>query len=373
MTNATPLTAAEVSALRHDLRTPVNHIVGYCELLLEDAAADPDERRRNALRNALASARDVLALIDGTLSASGQDVTPGAIDALHSRLRTPHDRILAAMDALGDPSADEGFSADVQRIRHATGRLLATHRSSAPAAPARPASPARPGPSAQPASPAHGRILIVDDVEDNRDVLRRHLTRQGYAVDDAADGTAALRMAAEVSYDLMLLDVRMPGIDGHEVLTRIKRDPATRDIPVVMISAADELATIAACIEAGAEDFLPKPFDPVILGARASASVEKKRLRNLEVDYLKQVDRVVEAATAVERGSYAPGALAEVARRDDAIGRLARVFDAMAAGVRAREERLSEQVHTLRREIDQAKQGGSGAAEDELDAGTLLP
>ncbi|HET7024404.1 MAG TPA: protein kinase [Gemmatimonadales bacterium] len=369
-----PLAAAEVSALRHDLRTPVNHIVGYCELLLEDAATDADDARRTALRAALASARDVLALIDGTLSASGQDVTPGAIDALHTRLRAPHDRILAAMDALRSPAAGDGFSADVERIRHATGRLLATHRSSVPT-PAAPVSPAQPASPASPAPPAHtrGRVLIVDDIEENRDVLRRHLTRQGYAVDDAADGAAALRMAAEVSYDLMLLDVRMPGIDGHEVLTRIKRDPATRDIPVVMISAADELATIAACIEAGAEDFLPKPFDPAILGARASASVEKKRLRNLEVDYLKQVDRVVAAATAVERGSYAAGALAEVARRDDAIGRLARVFDAMAAGVRAREERLSEQVHTLRREIDQAKQGGADPAEDELDAGTLLP
>lgn len=367
-----PLTAAEVSALRHDLRTPVNHIVGYCELLLEDAAADAGDARRTALQDALAGARDVLTLIDATLSASGEGVTPGTIDALHTRLRAPHDRILAAMDALGTAAAGEGFQADVERIRHATGRLLAVPRgdTSSPAVPARPASsPRHTNAQAQ----AHGRVLVVDDVEDNRDVLRRHLTRQGYAVDDAADGATALRMAADVSYDLILLDVRMPGIDGHEVLTRIKGDLGTRDIPVVMISAADELATIAACIAAGAEDFLPKPFDPVILGARASASVEKKRLRNLEVDYLKQVDRVVAAATAVERGSYVPGTLAEVARRDDAIGHLARVFDAMAAGVRAREERLSEQVHTLRREIDEAKQGGAGTGAAELDAGTLLP
>ena len=371
MTGTAHLTPAEVSALRHDLRTPVNHIVGYCELLLEDAATDPDDARRTALRDALAGARDVLALIDTTLPSSGEGVTPGRIDALHARLRGPHDRILAAMDALGTAAAGDGFQADVERIRHATGRLLAVPRGGTPP-PARPARPASPVSSARPAH-AHGRILIVDDVEDNRDVLRRHLTRQGYAVDDAADGAAALRMAADVSYDLILLDVRMPGIDGHEVLTRIKGDAATRDIPVVMISAADELATIAACIAAGAEDFLPKPFDPVILGARASASVEKKRLRNLEVDYLKQVDRVVAAATAVERGSYVPGTLAEVARRDDAIGHLARVFDAMAAGVRAREERLSEQVHTLRREIDEAKQDGADAGSAELDAGTLLP
>ena len=98
------------------------------------------------------------------------------------------------------------------------------------------------------------------------------MTKQGYDVDCAADGTEALRMVGRAAYDLMLLDVRMPGIDGYEVLARVKKDPATRDLPVVMISAADELETIAACIEAGADDFLPKPFDPVILRARISAS-----------------------------------------------------------------------------------------------------
>jgi hypothetical protein len=165
----------------------------------------------------------------------------------------------------------------------------------------------------------------------------------------------------------------MPGIDGLEVLARVKRDAALRDLPVVMISAADELATIAGCIEAGADDFLPKPFDPVILRARVSASVEKKRLRDLEVDYLRQVDRVVRAATAVDRGTYSPGTLAEVGRRDDAIGHLARVFDAMAAGVRAREERLSAQVHTLRQEIDAARRGGGGAADPIAEGDTLLP
>ncbi|HET7041966.1 MAG TPA: protein kinase, partial [Gemmatimonadales bacterium] len=141
----------------------------------------------------------------------------------------------------------------------------------------------------------------------------------------------------------------------------------------VMISAADELETIAGCIEAGADDFLPKPFDPVLLRARVSASVEKKRLRDMEVDYLRQVHRVVEAAVAVEQGQYVPGGLAEVARRDDAIGHLARVFDTMAAGVRAREERLSAQVSILKREIDEAKRGTSDPAQAELDAETLLP
>ena len=385
---ARTLSATEVSALRHDLRTPINHIVGYCELLLEDVA-DDDVTRRTALQDALAAAREVLALVNATLSPSGEGVTGLEVDALYARLRAPRDRISAAMEAISTINAagtDDAMMADVARIQHATGELLAVPRpGAAPKAGSPQASSAgnatraanRAGAPATPAVSATvrpgGRVLVVDDVEDNREVLKRHLEKQGYVVACAEDGAAALRMIAEASYDLVLLDVRMPGIDGQEVLARIKRDPLTRDLPVVMISAADELATIAACIEAGADDFLPKPFDPVILRARVGASVEKKRLRNMEVDYLRQVDRVVTAASDVERGNYVPGTLSEVARRDDAIGHLARVFDSMAAGVRAREERLSDQVDSLRREMDEAKAGTAERASDELDAGTLLP
>ena len=91
------------------------------------------------------------------------------------------------------------------------------------------------------------------------------------------------------------------------------------------------------CIELGAEDYLAKPFDPVLLRARISACLEKKRLRDAELEYLEQVSRVIQAATAVEAGSYESGALGEVAQRGDELGRLARVFDGMAAQVRARE------------------------------------
>ena len=372
MSGAAPLTPAEVSALRHDLRTPVNHIVGYCELLLEDA---DDEGRREALQEALATAREVLGVIEAALPASGAGVTGAAVEELRARMRPSHDRIMAAMDAVAPAAAAQApaeLVADVAKVRRATGQLLAVDRASAAFATQTSSSPAPSATSAPSAPSARGRILVVDDVEENRGVLMRHLVKQGYQVDPAADGESALAMAAATSFDLMLLDVRMPGIDGMEVLTRIKQGPL-RDLPVVMISAADELETIAACIEAGADDFLPKPFDPVLLRARVSASVEKKRLRDMEVDYLRQVHRVVEAAVAVEQGHYVAGGLAEVARRDDAIGHLARVFDTMVAGVKAREERLSAQVSVLKREIDEAKRGTSDAAGTELDAGTLLP
>ncbi len=215
------------------------------------------------------------------------------------------------------------------------------------------------------------RILVVDDVEPNRDLLSRRLKREGYRVECAENGEQALRMVAERPFDLVLLDVMMPEIDGYEVLERLKDDRTTRDIPVIMISALDEMPSIVRCIERGAEDYLPKPFDPVLLRARINASLEKKRLRDHEVEYLRQVDRVIEAATAVEAGTYTEGALADVAGRADQLGRLARVFDGMAAQVRAREERLRDRVRDLRAEIEAARQKQPRTAEASLDFASL--
>lgn len=379
MTAVAPaLSPDAVSALRHDLRTPVNHIVGYCELLLEDAQGPEHAGRRAALTDALDAVREALALINEALP-SGGDVPPAAVDALYARLNAPHARIMQAVATLlapehGEP--DHAFVADVTRIRHATAQLtspLTAVRRQDVVTALTPDVETAPAP-APAAADERGRILVVDDEPTNCAVLERHLARQGYEVACVGDGERALAAIARGAYDLVLLDVRMPGLDGREVLRRIKRDPAMRDMPVVMISAADELSTIAACIEGGAEDFLPKPFDPVILRARVSAGIEKKRLRNLEIDYLHQVERVAAAATEVERGTYEAGSLAPIAARDDALGRLARVFDAMAVGVRVREQRLHDHVAMLRREIDEAKRT-SAATSDSADGddGGLIP
>ncbi len=127
-----------------------------------------------------------------------------------------------------------------------------------------------------------GTILVVDDDPANRDVLARRLQREGYAVQVAADGQRALETAAATPVDLVLLDVMMPGLDGYEVLRRLKGDPALRSVPVLMISALDEIGSVVRCIELGAEDYLPKPFDPVLLRARIGACLEKKRLHDAE-------------------------------------------------------------------------------------------
>lgn len=130
------------------------------------------------------------------------------------------------------------------------------------------------------------RILVVDDNADNRDILTRRLRRLGYTeVDTAVDGYAALATIARgcvsgAPYDAVLLDVMMPGMTGVEVLEALAADPLLSQTPVIMISAATEIETVVRCIELGAEDYLPKPFNPTLLRARLSTVLEKKRLRD---------------------------------------------------------------------------------------------
>ena len=125
-----------------------------------------------------------------------------------------------------------------------------------------------------------GRLLVVDDNVGNRDILQRHLHRQGYSSAAAADGEEGLRLLAGGGFDLVLLDVMMPGLDGYEVLQRMKADPAMREVPVIMMSALDETSSVVRCVKMGAEDYFMKPFDPVLLSARIWSSLEKKRLRD---------------------------------------------------------------------------------------------
>lgn len=135
---------------------------------------------------------------------------------------------------------------------------------------------------------AQGRILVVDDNRTNRIKLLRSLEVQGHAVTLAADGRQALDLLRERAFDVVLLDIVMPGLDGYQVLERIKADPELRDIPVIVISALDEMDSVVRCIEMGAIDYLPKPFNPVLLRARLEASLQDKKLRDLEKAYLQQ-------------------------------------------------------------------------------------
>lgn len=125
-------------------------------------------------------------------------------------------------------------------------------------------------------------LLVVDDGESNRDLLSRRLDRQGFHVEVAENGRQALQMIRHKKFDLILLDLIMPEMNGYQVLETIKADKELNSIPVIMISALDEIDSVVRCIEMGAEDYLQKPFNQVILNAKISASLERKRFRDRE-------------------------------------------------------------------------------------------
>ena len=369
------LTRQAAGELRHELRTPINHILGYAEMLLEDAPRGSQDAE--LISEIIATARTALGLVNDALPPSGES-TASDLDRLIAALAGPQARVLAATEALSHGARDPLFSTDVGRIAQAAQRLTAIPTPGAPVVASAPRrNSAIPRATAAMAAASLGRILIVDDVEENRAVLERRLEREGYAVDSVATGEEAMARVADGAFDLVLLDVLMPGMDGYAVLERIKNNPATRNIPVIMISALDDLSSVVRCIEHGAEDFLSKPFDPVLLRARIGASLEKKRWHDREADYLRQVSHVIEAASAVEQGGYIAGMLAGVTSRDDELGRLARVFDSMAAGIRAREQRLREQLRELQADVslatsEHAVAPEDGDGKDTLAIGTLL-
>ncbi len=132
-------------------------------------------------------------------------------------------------------------------------------------------------------------VLVVDDNEVNRDLLARRVQRQGHKVVGASNGFEALEMMRSQPFDLVLLDIMMPQMNGYQLLETLKADKKLRHIPVIMVSAVEDIESIVRCIELGAEDYLSKPFNPVLLRARINACLEKKRLRDQEQAYLKKL------------------------------------------------------------------------------------
>jgi len=244
-----------LAQLRHDLRTPINQILGYSELLIDEIDdAGHGEAYSPDLHKIRRAAQQLLSLINDNLTDAR--VTLAATPASYKTPPPPPAPAAAA------PPLD-------------VAALLAASASESADAPVS----------------APGRILVVDDEPGNRDVLVRQLTRQGHTVAEAADGEAAIARLRAEPFDLVLLDMMMPVLDGFSTLRALKADATLRDLPVIMISALDELAAVVKCIEHGAEDFLPKPFNPVLLRARIGAGLQKKRFRDQEAAYLRTIEQ----------------------------------------------------------------------------------
>jgi adenylate cyclase len=141
-------------------------------------------------------------------------------------------------------------------------------------------------------NPEAAWILVVDDDPVSRTMLTQLLEQDGHRVETAADGGRALEMLQADTFDVVLLDVVMPELDGYEVLARMKQDDVLKHIPVLMITAVDDVGSAVRCIETGADDYLPKPFDPVVLRARVRAGLGKKRMHDLEAQHLAEMARL---------------------------------------------------------------------------------
>ncbi len=194
-----------------------------------------------------------------------------------------------------------------------------------------------------PAPAPANRILVVEDNDANRGMLCRRLNKNGYPTAEAADGREALDALRKQPFDLVLCDIMMPGVDGYEVLRQMKADPALQSIPIIMISAVDEMASVVRCLEMGADDYLSKPYEPALLFARVRAALDR-RAHDPEAADLAALRELTDAAARVAAGTFDPARLAPVAARPDALGALARAFTDMARAVQAR--------------IDQAKRAG---------------
>jgi hypothetical protein len=262
---------------------------------------------------------------------------------------------VAAVTALlpgSEDGRDGTFTADLRKILGAAERLGPSGTAASPGPAAQPSEPA---PARAPALPGvpQARILVVDDGAENRDVLRRRLERSGHAVETAEHGRIALELLAARSFDLVLLDVLMPELDGSPCWKR-SREPAL-PYPGDHDLGAGRNAEHRSLHRARGGGLPPQAVRSGPAPRTDQRLARKKRLRDQEVEYLREVGRVIEAATAVEAGTYRHGALGSVAQRADELGRLARVFDSMVLRMKAREERLRDQVRGLRQDIEEVR------------------
>lgn len=239
--------------VRHDIRSCLNQIIGYSDLLTDEATEQGLDHLVDDLQKIHRAGKTLLDLINDH------------VDPVNQRADNfqPRRDVTSMTSGTVRTSAEDGEEGEIPL--------------------------------------KEGRLLIVDDSEANREMLLRLLNRQGYHASQAQNGRQALEMLAASPFDLVLLDVMLPEADGYEVLSQIRTDATLKHIPVIMISALDDLDSVVRGIEMGAEDYLPRPVNPVLLRARISASLEQKRLRDREQALFEQVQSSYRQLQEAER------------------------------------------------------------------------
>ena len=292
----------DLGKLRHDLRTPINQIVGYCELLIEDP--DLPGGYKNDLETVKTGGWQLLATLNNYLSDQNFARRAFNIAQLQQDLRTPVDQIIGFTEILMEMAQENNRAetlSDLVKIHQAATLWLqmmeinllpwiteknldktAIRPNQGQSIAPEPCISTQGSVLTDGRSGQGERILIADDDSLNRDILVRRVQRYGYLVETACDGLDAWEKLQTTAFDLVLLDLIMPKMEGYEVLRLMRSEKRFSLIPVLMISGMDQDSSIVRCIEAGADDYLTKPVNPVFLKARIATCLEKKRLRDQE-------------------------------------------------------------------------------------------
>lgn len=285
-----------ISLAQDDMLAPVEAIVGFSQMLTDDASQQA-LAGNDDLEKMLAAARELYSFVRDHLPTGSDDPAPSSL-AEHSR-EVRHEIGNRLSQVFGycqlllmeEPGVlSEPFRADLEKIAEYCSRVEAALKKrkdldeAATEQDARdhkiPVSAMPPPPLLRPVDPA--TVLVADDNQSSREVLARILERDGHKVTVAADGREALEILQHQEFDLVLLDFVMPGMTGFDVLRMMKGDDRLQHMPVIIVSALSAMREVVACIERGADDFLPKPVDLQLLRARVNACLERKRLRERE-------------------------------------------------------------------------------------------
>lgn len=337
--------AVVLAKLRHEFRTHLNAIIGSSDLLLEDCQTRAYQLLIPELKKVQLSGQHMLKLVNKLLDpdelearTSDHALKECAAEASQA-LRPPINNVIASCEALLKSAADLSLPSllnDLQNIHTACGKLLAlidrlespggspqVKRQNADSPVPTPSSPKMTATTSlasqkigmttsfvsqkigmtealrpvtmeeiEIASGERGHLLVVDRNKLDRDLIQRRLSRFGHTVATAESGRQALEMMRAEKFDLVLLDILMPEMNGFQMLQEIQDDEALRDVPVIVASSLHETDSIARAVALGAADYLPKPFNTILLRARIGACLEKKRMRDQEVFYLRELERL---------------------------------------------------------------------------------
>lgn len=304
---------ALISKARHNLKNPVNAILGFSEMLIEDCEEEGLDSLIPDLKNINKSGKEVLEIIEESFSDTNLAVTGGSVSEIASEMeisiRTPLNTVIGFSEMLMEDNPNsviDTFIADLDKISksakalsdeiynvinfnpiNSIDNIQSTKKSISDIQSV--LKSIQPIDSDESKKISNGRILVVDDNKNNTTLLKKRLEKIGNEIYIENNGRNALEIIKDIKFDLILLDIIMPVMNGYEVLEFLKNDQRFYDIPVIMLSSMDDKSSIYRCIEIGADDYVTKPFDRTILEARISACIEKKILRDKQKALLEEI------------------------------------------------------------------------------------